>query len=252
MSLLKAESLSLSFGGLHVLRGVSFGVEAGEKVALIGPNGAGKTTLINVLSGLLKPKTGKIYFLDQEITKMPAHQRVICGMARSFQLNTLFPHLTLLTNVMLATQGIKNKPLQVFRPFHAYGDTYTEARELLELAGFWQKRETPLGALSYGEQRQVEVLLALGSKPRLLLLDEPSAGLTKVETDSLINLIRSLTGDVSVFFVAHDLDLVFALARRIMVLYYGEIVAEGTPGEIQADPKVREIYLGVEESKVSA
>lgn len=247
MDMLKVDNLSQSFGGLRVLEDISFSVEAGERVALIGPNGAGKTTLLNVLSGFISPTAGRVYLLGHDITRMPPYKRISLGLARSFQITTLFPKLSLLANVLLAIQGIQSTRYQMIRPITAYEDNLARAQELLELVDLWGEKESLITALGHGQQRQVEIILALASKPRFLLLDEPSAGLTSGETTNLIDMIRSLTGDTTVFFCAHDLDLVFSLAERVMVLYYGKIIAQGTPEEIQVDPKVREIYLGVEE-----
>jgi len=247
MDVLRVKDLSQSYGGLQVLNNLSFSLETGEKVALIGPNGAGKTTLLNVLSGFTPPLTGRIYLLDRDVTDMPPHRRVSLGLARSFQINTLFPRLSLLTNVLLAIQGIQPTRYRMIRPITAYKDNLAKARELLELVDLWGERESPITALGHGQQRQVEIILALASKPRLLLLDEPSAGLTSGETGSLIQMIRNLMGDTTVFFCAHDLDLVFSLADRVIVLYYGQTIVQGMPREVQADPRVREIYLGIEE-----
>jgi branched-chain amino acid transport system ATP-binding protein len=250
MDVLSVKDLSQSYGGLQVLNNLSFSLETGEKVALIGPNGAGKTTLLNVLSGFIPPITGRIYLLDRDVTDMPAHRRVSLGLARSFQINTLFLHLSLLTNVLLAIQGIQATRYRMIRPITAYKGNLSKAQELLELVDLWGERESPITALGHGQQRQVEIILALASKPRLLLLDEPSAGLTSGETGSLIHMIRNLMGDTTVFFCAHDLDLVFSLADRVIVLYYGQTIVQGTPREVQTDPRVREIYLGIgEESK---
>ena len=252
MDVLKVKDLSQSYGGLQVLNNLSFSLETGEKVALIGPNGAGKTTLLNVLSGFIPPITGRIYLLDRDVTDMPSHRRVSLGLARSFQINTLFPRLSLLTNVLLAIQGIQATRYRMIRPITAYKDNLAKAQELLELVDLWGERESPVTALGHGQQRQVEIILAIASKPRLLLLDEPSAGLTSGETGSLIHMIRNLMGDTTVFFCAHDLDLVFSLADRVIVLYYGQTIVQGTPREVQTDPRVREIYLGIEEEAKNA
>jgi branched-chain amino acid transport system ATP-binding protein len=252
MDVLRVKDLSQSYGGLQVLNNLSFSLETGEKVALIGPNGAGKTTLLNVLSGFIPPITGRIYLLDRDVTDMPAHRRVSLGLARSFQINTLFPRLSLLTNVLLAIQGTQATRYRMIRPITAYTGNLSKAQELLELVDLWGERESPVTALGHGQQRQVEIILALASKPRLLLLDEPSAGLTSGETGSLIHMIRNLMGDTTVFFCAHDLDLVFSLADRVIVLYYGQTVVQGTPKEVQTDPRVREIYLGIEEEAKNA
>lgn len=252
MDVLKVKDLSQSYGGLQVLNNLSFSLETGEKVALIGPNGAGKTTLLNVLSGFIPPITGRIYLLDRDVTDMPSHRRVSLGLARSFQINTLFPRLSLLTNVLLAIQGIQTTRYRMIRPITAYKDNLEKAQELLELVDLWGEKESPVTALGHGQQRQVEIILAMASKPRLLLLDEPSAGLTSGETGSLIHMIRNLMADTTVFFCAHDLDLVFSLADRVIVLYYGQTIVQGTPREIQTDPRVREIYLGIEEEAKNA
>jgi branched-chain amino acid transport system ATP-binding protein len=252
MDVLTVKGLSQSYGGLQVLNNLSFSLETGEKVALIGPNGAGKTTLLNVLSGFIPPITGRIYLLDRDVTDMPSHRRVSLGLARSFQINTLFPRLSLLTNVLLAIQGIQATRYRMIRPITAYKDNLAKAQELLELVDLWGEKESPVTALGHGQQRQVEIILAIASKPRLLLLDEPSAGLTSGETGSLIHMIRNLMGDTTVFFCAHDLDLVFSLADRVIVLYYGQTIVQGTPREVQTDPRVREIYLGIEEEAKNA
>jgi len=246
MEVLKVERLSQSFGGLSVLEDISFSIGAAEKVALIGPNGAGKTTLLNVLSGFIPPRAGRIYLLGNDVTHMPSHRRASLGLSRSFQINTLFSHLSLLSNVLLAIQGVQATRYQMIRPITAYKGNFDKAQELLELVDLWGERDSAITTLGHGQQRQVEIILALASKPRLLLLDEPSAGLTSGETGNLVHMIRNLMGDSTVFFCAHDLDLVFSMAERVVVLYYGHIVAQGTAEEIQNNPKVREIYLGTE------
>ncbi len=247
MSLLQVENLSQSFGGLKVLDGISFRLEAGQRVGLIGPNGAGKTTLLNVLSGLQSFQSGRIHFVEREITKTPPYVRTCLGLARSFQLNTLFPNLSLLTNVLIAIQGAKNARFQMLRPLTAYKDNLARAQKLLELMDLWDKRDYLIANLSHGEQRQVEILLTLASQPKLIMLDEPNAGLSSAETTALIETIRNLSEDITVLFSAHDMDLVFSLAERVMVLYYGQIIAQGTPEEIRSDPKVMQIYLGTGE-----
>ena len=247
MDVLKVENLGQSYGGLRVLFDLSFSLKLGERVALIGPNGAGKTTLLNVLTGFIHPAVGQIRLRDYDITRMPSHKRASLGLARSFQLNTLCPNLNLLINVLLAIQGVQTTRYHWFRPITTYSGNLAMAQELLELVGLWEQRDSPVAALSYGQQRLVEIILVLASKPKLLLLDEPSAGLTSDESYNLIDMVQSLTKDTTVFFSAHDLDLVFSLAERVMVLYYGKIIAQGTPEEIQNDPKVRDIYLGSEE-----
>ncbi len=246
MVILEVEKVAQNYGGLKVLMDISFRLTAGERVALIGPNGAGKTTLFNVLSGFVPLSAGKISFLGREITQLPPEARASLGLARSFQISSLFPQLSVLTNVLLAIHGIQPARYHLFRSIRAYKDDLLRARELLELVDLWGKRDSLISALGHGEQRQMEIILSLASRPKLLLLDEPSAGLSTGESDKLIEMIHDLVADTTVLLTAHDTDLVFTLAERVMVLYYGEIIAQGTPEEIQNDPKVREIYLGSE------
>jgi len=245
--MLRVENLLQSYGGLTVLRNVSSSIEAGKRVGLIGPNGAGKTTLLNILSGLIRHVSGRIFFLDKDVTRLPAYKRASLGMARSFQINALFPNLSLLDNVRLAIQGTKASRFQMLRTINSYGDTLEEAKALMESVHLWERRHDPINTLPHGKQRQLEILLALASKPKLLLMDEPNAGLTSGETADLSNAIRSLVGYTTVFFCAHDMNLVFSLADRVIVLHIGQIIAQGTPQEIRANPEVREIYLGTED-----
>ncbi len=246
MEALKVTSLSKDFGGVHALRDVSFSVEAGERLAIIGPNGAGKTTLFNVLNGQLAATAGRILFFGQDITRLPIYSRAHLGLARSFQLTTLFLNLTVLTNTLLAFQGTLPSRFQLFRPITAYRHLYDKAHELLNSMDLWEKRNEPVEAISYGEQRKLEIALSLASKPKLLLLDEPSCGLTTAESGDISSLIRKLGTVITVILVAHDMDLVFDIAERIIVLHYGEIIAEGTCDEISCDVRVREIYMGSE------
>ena len=247
MEALRVEHLSKNFGGVQALQDISFSVVAGEKLAIIGPNGAGKTTLFNVLNGQLSATAGRVYLFGQEITTMPTHRRAHLGQARSFQLTSLFPTLTVLDNILLAIQGTKPSRFQMFRPITVYKHIYVKAEELLRSVALWEKRDDLAQAISYGEQRKMEIALSLASEPKLLLLDEPSSGLTTAESTDVIAMLRNLGAGITVLVVAHDMDLVFGLADRIMVLHYGQIIAEGTPEEIQADSRVKEIYIGIEE-----
>ena len=252
MEILRVENLSKNFGGLQALEGLSFSVEAGEKLAIIGPNGAGKTTLFNVLGGQLPASAGRIHLIGQDVTTLAPHRRLHLGLARSFQLNNLFFNLTLIDNVLLALKGAQYPHFQLFRSLNARADLLAAAQNLLEPMGLWEMRLAPVTTLSYGDQRLVEVAFALASQPKLLLLDEPSAGLAAAEATTFTNTVRNLLGDTTLIFCAHDMDLVFNLADRIMVLYFGQIIAQGTPQEIQANPRVKEIYLGSEESSENA
>ena len=248
MEVLRVEGLSKNFGGLQVLQGLSFTVEAGDKLAIIGPNGAGKTTLLNVLSGQLPTTAGRVHLLGQEITRLPPHRRLHLGLARSFQLNNLFFNLTLIDNMLLALKGAQYPHFQMFRSINAHTDLFATAQNLLESMGLWERRFAPVATLSYGDQRRVEIAFALASKSKLLLLDEPSAGLATADAAVFADIIRNLLEDTALIFCAHDMDLVFNLADRILVLYFGQIIAQGIPQEIQADPRVKEIYLGGEGS----
>jgi branched-chain amino acid transport system ATP-binding protein len=245
---LKTERLSKNFGGLEALQNVDLSVEAGSRRAIIGPNGAGKTTLFNLIAGEFIPSSGTVSLFGQDITHMPLHSRIHAGIGRGFQINNLFLKLSVLDNVLLGIKAVRNFGFQLFRPITAYTEMYSKANQLLESVGLWEKRNESVSALAYGEQRQMEIILALASDPRILLLDEPTAGLSMPESKELIGLIRNLGKDVTILMIAHDLDLVFEVADQISVLHYGQIVAEGTPEEIQEHPKVKEIYLGSEEA----
>jgi len=245
MAMMRVNDLFMSYGGLQVLQGISFSVERGEKVALIGPNGAGKTTLLNVISGLILPQSGQIDLLGRDITHRATHLRASLGLARSFQVSSLFPQLSVLENIMLALHGIHRSSYQMFRPITAYRANVEKAEELLESVALLAKRNRPARSLSHGEQRRLELVLTLAGSPVALLLDEPTAGLTSEESAALAAVLLSPSyQDLTVLFVAHDLDLVYSVAARILVLYYGKIIAEGTPEQIQANQDVRKIYIG--------
>jgi branched-chain amino acid transport system ATP-binding protein len=245
MNVLTLDHIALSFGGLQVLKDITFSLRAGEKVALIGPNGAGKTTVLNVTTGLLSPLSGKVRLGDRDVTRLPTYTRTALGMARSFQITSLFPALTVMANVLLALHAVKKTSYQVARPLYSYRDEVKKAEELLESVDLLGKRDTVTSSLSHGEQRRLEIVLALAPDPTVLLLDEPTAGLTTNESAELAKMLRGPSCEqVGLLFIAHDLDLVFGVAERILVLYYGTIMAEGTPEEIQHNQSVREVYLG--------
>jgi branched-chain amino acid transport system ATP-binding protein len=248
MEALRIEKLSKDFGGIRAVDNVSFTMDQGEHLAIIGPNGAGKTTLFNLLGGQLSPTTGKVYFFGQDITHIPAHKRTHLGMARSFQIAALFINLSVLENMLLALQGTKPSRFQVFRDSASYRPFYTRAEELLGSMDLWSKKDEPVNSIAYGEQRKLEIALSLASDPRLVLLDEPSCGLTAIESADITSRIRKLGEKITVMLVAHDMDLVFGVAQRILVLHYGEIILQGTPEEIRTNAKVKEIYMGIEES----
>jgi branched-chain amino acid transport system ATP-binding protein len=248
MTVLRVEGLAKHFGGLMVLKDVSFDVKAGQKLAMIGPNGAGKTTLLNMIGGQLSVTGGHIFLEDRDITKLSPDRRLHLGVGRSFQINNLFFELSILDNILLALHGAERRHLRMFQRLERRTKMLEEAEHKLELVGLANKRHELLQVQSYGDQRLVELLCAFSGKPKIVLLDEPSAGLPTAEAAAFANVIRRLAGDTTVLFCAHDMDLVFNLADEIMVLYFGEIMTKGSPKAVSADPKVQEIYLGSDES----
>ena len=247
MEALKVTGLSKEFGGIRALKNVSFSIQTGEHLAIIGPNGAGKTTLLNILSGQITATSGRIYLFGRDITRMVSYRRAHLGLSRSFQVISLFPNLTVLHNALLSVLGTQPSPFQLLHSVTAHKPTITKVRELLEAMNLWERRDAIVKELGYGEQRRLEITLSLASKPRILLLDEPSCGLTMAECTDMINMISNISKNISVVMIAHDMDLVFGLAHRILVLYYGEVIADGVPEEIQANLRVREVYMGADE-----
>ncbi|MCE5254616.1 MAG: ABC transporter ATP-binding protein [Actinomycetia bacterium] len=245
--MLRIDNVTQAYGGLTVLHGISFTVAVGEKVGLIGPNGAGKTTALNVISGLLPSVSGRVCLAGQDITKLPVHRRIALGMGRSFQITSLFPELSILHNVLLALLGVQKSSYHMLRSITSFKPVNAAAKELLDSIDLWQARDCLPSEISYGQQRRLELTLALASRPKVLLLDEPSAGLSTEESAGLGKMLRLPTYEnVAILLVAHDMDLVFGVADRILVLYYGTIFAEGTAEQIQRNDKVREIYFGSE------
>jgi branched-chain amino acid transport system ATP-binding protein len=249
MEALRVEGLAKAFGGLQVLTGVSFALEVGEKLAIIGPNGAGKTTLLNVLNGQLSSLSGRIYLFGTDITGLPTQRRARLGMGRSFQITSLFPGLTVLDNVLLGLGSATSSRPRMYRPLAADGPLFAKAEEYLKVFELWEKKGDLTKNISYGEQRRLEILLCMLADPKLLMLDEPTNGLTTSESADLIKKIDRLGRDIPVIIVSHDMDLVFGIATRIIVLHQGRIVADGSPREIRADARVRNIYMGIEEEK---
>ena len=229
MKALETISLTKQYGGLAVLQGISLQVKAGERRAIIGPNGAGKTTLFNTISGVIKPNAGEIVIFGEKVTQLPPYRRARLGLARTFQQNNLFFNLSLLDNINLAGSS-----QQV---------NFT-TRDFLENWGWWGKRDIPVRELSYGEQRQVELLLALAQSPRLLLLDEPTAGMSSVETNKITTMIGNLSREITVLIIEHDMEVVFDIADQITVLNYGTVLFEGAKDEVRSDARVKEVYLG--------
>jgi branched-chain amino acid transport system ATP-binding protein len=247
VSALGVDALSQRFGGLAALTDVAFEVTEGERVVILGPNGAGKTTLFNVITGLLRPTAGRITLFGQDVTTLAAHRRARLGLGRTFQVTTLFPRLTVLDSVLLAVQGAAASRFTLHRPRTAFPRLRARAEELLDAWSLAERRHVPTRELSYGEQRQLELVLALAVRPRVLLLDEPTAGLSPAETTAVAAMIGRLPRDVTILLIEHDMDVALELAERVIVLHYGRIVAAGPRDEIKRDPRVAEIYLGIDE-----
>jgi branched-chain amino acid transport system ATP-binding protein len=243
---LAIDGLAKRFGGVVAVDGVSLTVERRGLHALIGPNGAGKTTIIHQLSGALAPDAGRIVFEGRDVTRVRLHERVALGLARSYQITSIFRAFTVLDNVALAVQARSGSSLSFWRPLAAEPALFEEARAVLERVGLSARADVPAGALAHGEQRQLEVGLALATNARLLLLDEPMAGMGPEESERMIALIGGLRGSLTVLLVEHDMDAVFRLADRISVLVSGRVIASGPPAEIRANEEVRRAYLGEE------
>ncbi len=248
MALLETKGLFVRFGGLAAVKDVSFGIEPGERLAIIGPNGAGKTTLFNVLTGQLKPSAGKVYFKGTDITDYSVYSRTHMGMARSFQITSLFPYQTVEVNALIGLQGMQKSRYGVFRYFLKDKALRSTAQGLLQSMDLWELKDEIVSSLAYGQQRKLEIALSLASDPELLLLDEPSCGLTTTESADITARIRDLGAKITVLMIAHDMDLVFGVAERVILLHYGEVACEGTCDEIRSNEMVKEIYMGSRKS----
>ena len=242
---LQLDGVAKYFGGLRAVDGVSLTVRPGERRALIGPNGAGKTTLFNLVAGMLPVTGGTIRLFGADVTGKPAHRRAALGLARTFQITNLFPGLTVLENCLLAVQALTPARLSMLRPVAGYAALHARARAILAAVGLTGVDEVVVANLSHGEQRQLEIALALAGKPRLLLLDEPTAGLSPAESRLMADLLVGLDPAITVLMIEHDMDIALALASHVTVLHYGRVIADGSPDQIRNDPQVREIYLGV-------
>ena len=244
ISALSTRGLDKSFGSLVVASGIELDLPPGERYALIGPNGAGKTTLINLITGMLKPDKGRIFLGGDEITMLRPEERVKCGLVRTFQINTLFPHLSALEAVTLAVCERRGYAGSWWEKLSAYGDAIEEAYAILLSLRLAASCHRPTRELAYGQQRLLEIALALATQPKVLLLDEPAAGVPQQESAELFSVIASLSQEIAVLFIEHDMNVVFRFARRIIVMAAGRILLQGTPEEIAADARVREVYLG--------
>ncbi|TAL78985.1 MAG: ABC transporter ATP-binding protein [Burkholderiaceae bacterium] len=244
--LLETNKLTKRYGGLLVTDSVSIDVRPGELHAIIGPNGAGKTTLINQLSGEMSADSGDVQFLGQRVTALPIYERARRGLLRSYQITSIFEDFTVLENAVFAAMGAKEHAFHFWKPMLERADLVAVAREVLGVTNLLDRAETMVSELAYGERRQLELAMALAARPKVLLLDEPMAGMSVRESASVVQLLKKLKGTYSILLIEHDMDAVFALADRITVLVYGKALFSGTPDEIRNDPEVRAVYLGNE------
>jgi branched-chain amino acid transport system ATP-binding protein len=245
------EHVSREFGGLKAVDGVSLTIEPGERHAVLGPNGAGKTTLFNLISGETRSTAGRIAFFGDDITALAAHQRAARGMARTFQITRLFPSLSVLENVLLACEALDRRKFAMLRPLLSEHHLVERAETLLEQFRLTHLRHEAARNLSYGDQRKLEVALSMAGRPRLLLLDEPMAGLPSGERASMQSLLQALDPAMTVLLIEHDIDVAFGFAQRVTVLAQGRVLAGGTVGDVSANRLVQEVYLGVGNGKGS-
>jgi branched-chain amino acid transport system ATP-binding protein len=241
---LELKGLCKSFGGLHAVRDVTLQIMPGDRKAIIGPNGAGKTTLFNVITGIYPASAGSVLLFGQDVTRWPSHRRTALGMARTFQVTSLFPKLTVLDNVLLAIKGLRPSKYVMWRPMSSYRDVYDKAYRLLVEAQFHDRKDVEVRNLSHGEQRQLEIVLGLASDPKILLLDEPAAGLSSGESTEMAAFLMKLDPGLAILLIEHDMDVVFDVAAQISVLHFGEVLETGTPQQIHDSARVQEIYLG--------
>jgi len=245
MAILETQELTKAFGALTAVNGVSLSVEAGTLHSIIGPNGAGKTTLFNLLTGTFPPTSGRILLDGRDITGTPAHRVAHLGLARSYQRTSVFPAFSLLENVWVAAfaTGRSWRGL-AWRKTERYAEVTARARQALADTGLAGKADAPAREISHGEQRQLELAIALAAAPRVLLLDEPAAGLSPEETRKMVALVRSLKGRYTIVLIEHKMDIIMSVSDRISVMHFGSLIAQGTPAEIQKNPEVRRAYLG--------
>jgi branched-chain amino acid transport system ATP-binding protein len=241
---LELKGLCRSFGGLRAVDDVTLKIMRGDRKAIIGPNGAGKTTLFNLITGIFPASSGQVLLFGKDVTRWPSHRRTAMGVARTFQVTHLFPRLTVLDNVLLAIAGLRRAKFVMWRLLSSYSKMYAKAHALLTRSGFLERKDIPVRFLSHGEQRQLEIVLGLASDPKILLLDEPAAGLSSGESTEMSNFLRGLDPDLAILLIEHDMDVVFDVADEISVLHFGQVLETGTPAQIHGSKRVQEIYLG--------
>jgi len=240
------ENLSKDFGGLRAVDEINLTVEPRERRVLMGPNGAGKTTLFNLISGVYPASGGRILYFEKDVTGLPSYRRAALGIARTYQITNLFQNLTVSENILMACQALIRTKFVMFRRLSSYRRLTDRCNDLLKEFDLWEKRNELVKNLSHGDQRQIEVSLALAEKPRLLLLDEPAAGLSSAETYTLTLLLKKLDPTITILLIEHDMDVAFEFAEKLTVLHQGKFLAEGTKEEIKNNSTVQEIYLGAE------
>jgi branched-chain amino acid transport system ATP-binding protein len=243
-AVLNLTAVSKSFGGLTAVNDVSLAVGPGERRAIIGPNGAGKTTLFSLISGEQLPTSGRIELFGRDITRLASHRRAVLGLTRTYQITNLFPRLSVMENCLLAVQALSPMKFHMHRDLRRYPAIIERTRSALDAVSLLDKARATVRDLSHGEQRQLEVALALAGAPKLLLLDEPTAGLSPAESLMMTALLKKLDPSITLLIIEHDMDVAFQLTDRITVLHYGRVVADGTRDEVTANPLVQEIYLG--------
>jgi branched-chain amino acid transport system ATP-binding protein len=241
-AVLRTEGLTVRFGGLTAVDNVDFEIRRGEIRAIIGPNGAGKSTFFNCLTGVLRPTSGRILFNGEDITGLPPNRISQKGIARSYQITNILPNATTLENVRIAVQS-RRHGWSMLKHYRSYGDLIDKAEAVLDSVGLKAKADELAANLSHGEQRNLEIGIALATEPQLLCLDEPTAGMSTAETHGTMALVRRIAENLTILIVEHDMQVVMQLAQRITVLHYGRVLAEGTPDEIQQNPRVLEVYL---------
>jgi branched-chain amino acid transport system ATP-binding protein len=241
---LELRDLCKAFGGLRAVKGVSLKVMPGDRKAIIGPNGAGKTTMFNLISGIFPASSGQVLLFGRDVTSWQSHRRTNLGMARTFQVTSLFPKLTVLDNVLLAIKGGRASKFVMWRFLSSYREVYDRAHELLQRAAFLDRKDTEVRHLSHGEQRQLEIVVGLAGDPDILLLDEPAAGLSSGESAEMTRFLCGLDPKMAILLIEHDMDIVFDVADDISVLHFGEVLESGPAEQIRSSAKVQEIYLG--------
>ncbi len=246
--ILRTEKLKKYFGAVSAVDNIDLIIEEDLLTAIIGPNGAGKTTLINVLTGIIPADSGRIYFMGEDITDIPTHKRIIKGISRSFQITNIFPKLTVSENIKIPLISINKMGMNMLAHIDSMKDINKGVEEILEVTGLLEKREIVAGNLSHGDQRLLEIAIAIAAGPRLLFLDEPTAGMNPVEREKILENIKKLSNEKKITFVIveHDMDVVFYLSERIIVMDKGRIIADGKPDEIRKDRNVIDVYLGEE------